>query len=97
MTNGDKRLVLTCYITNIFSYYAYLTPLKKIWNFSCDKNDLFPPEMLTNRFKCSASISDQTKSPSFKLTEVWLVLLISCDKVSNLVILYQTVKLHHSR
>ena len=82
---------------NILSYYAYLTPLKKFWNVSCDKNGLFPPEMFTKRFKCSASIFDQTKSPSFKLTEIWLVLLISCDNVSNLVILYQTVKLHHSR
>ena len=69
----------------------------KILELSCDKNGLFPPEMITKMFKCSPSIFDQTKSPSFKLTEIWLALLISCDKVRNLVILYQTVKLHHSR
>ena len=80
----SPNLLIKIPVNKYFSYYAYLTPIKKIWNFSCDKNGLFPPEMLTKWFKCSASIFDQTKSPSFKLTEIWLVLLISCDKVSKI-------------
>ena len=67
----SPKLLIKIPVNEYFSYYAYLTPFKKFWNFSCDKIGLFPPEIITKMFKCSASIFDQTNTPSFKLTEIW--------------------------
>ena len=41
----SPNLLIKIPVNEYFIYYAYLTPFLKFWNFSCDKNGLFPPEM----------------------------------------------------